>query len=93
MNTLLKPLGPWLGVNWTWTKRSDHAPKHGCVVCSGKTLMWKRAILEIIFMFDFLPFIFTSFLITIKMFGQKRKKKKRKKEKKKRNNNFLDIVP
>jgi hypothetical protein len=55
--------------------------------------MWKRAILEIIFMFDFLPFIFTSFLITIKMFGQRRKKKKRKKEKKKRNNNFLDIVP
>ena len=26
-NIVLKALGPWLGVNWTWIKRSDHAPK------------------------------------------------------------------
>ena len=24
---ILKPLGPQLGVNWTWTKRSDHSSK------------------------------------------------------------------
>ena len=30
-NTHLKPLGPWLGVNQTWTKRSDHSPKNGRV--------------------------------------------------------------
>ena len=63
-NVFLKPLNPWLGVNQTWTKRSDHAPKSGCAVffniCS------KRVVLRIFFMFDLLCFLFPSLLVTMK---------------------------
>ena len=30
-NQFIRPLGPSLGVNRTWTKRNDHAPKSECV--------------------------------------------------------------
>jgi hypothetical protein len=30
-NQVTKPLGPSLGVNRMWTKRSDHAPESECV--------------------------------------------------------------
>ena len=47
------PLGPWLGVNWTWTKRSDHAPKNGCLDSS--SICPKRGVLINFFMFDRSP--------------------------------------
>jgi hypothetical protein len=38
-----KPLGPSLGVNQMWTKRSDHAPKSECVdifnICPKKAIL------------------------------------------------------
>ena len=55
-NANLKPLGPSQGVNWIWTKRSDHAPKSGCGDVFN--IYSKRVILGIIFlMFDLLPFL------------------------------------
>ena len=53
INVFSKPLGLSLGVNRTWTKRSDHAPKSGCadffLICS------KRLVLRNFFMFDISP--------------------------------------
>jgi hypothetical protein len=59
-------LGPELGVNQKWAKRSVHAPKCGCVdvynVCP------KRFISGYFFMFDLLPFFSPSFLVTTETF-------------------------
>jgi hypothetical protein len=55
INTAFQSIwGPSLGGNGTWIKRSDHAPKSGCVdmfnICP------KKAVLRIFVMFDLLPF-------------------------------------
>jgi len=43
-NQFTKPLGPSLGVNWMWTKRSNHASKNECAkFCN---ICPKRAILK-----------------------------------------------
>jgi hypothetical protein len=38
-NQFTKPLGPSLGVNQMWTKRSDHAPKSECADFLKKQLL------------------------------------------------------
>ena len=54
-NIYLKPLGPWLGVNQTWTKGSDHALKSGCSnFCN---ICPQKPILETFFMFDLIPLL------------------------------------
>jgi hypothetical protein len=52
----LKPLGPSLGVNWMWTKRSDHARKSECVCFNTKQGCPKRTIFYLIFSPLCLPF-------------------------------------
>ena len=80
LNTFLRPLNPSLGVNRTWAKKSDHAPKGGYAhffnICP------QRAVWGIFFMFDLLPFVFPSFLVTMKKCLAKQNKIKKAIDKK-----------
>ena len=69
----LKALGPWLGVNRTLTNDQVKWP------CTKRWICWwyiyidvKEVILELFFMYDLLPFLFLSFLLTMKTFGRKK---------------------
>ena len=71
-NVFWKPLDPWLGVNWTWTKRSEYAPNVDVLIFLN--ICPKRTILEFFFMFNLLSLFFYSFRVTIERFGQKNNK-------------------
>ena len=63
-------VGPALGVNGMWTKRSDHTTKNECAdffnICSKRV---ENSIFGIFPMFDLIPFFFHYFLITTITFG------------------------
>ena len=69
---------PSLGVNLTWTKRSDHAPKSGCADFYFKFIwqFWEKKI-----MFDLSPFLLPFFPHNFENVWQKKKEKKENEEK------------